>query len=428
VVAVLLVGTLLGAPRAGAAAASGRIPDTTVDTLIHNDQLQVISRGPDGAVALAQGRLNRAARALAGARTTQADDLNVARHAGRVQASARSALGRDTTALAADVVANGQAVAAVDTDRRQLQALAVGWYTGGASVSPSPAEPLAAAQTAGNADTELSLLTGITSATLRRHVAHARAVAHQVTAAKGAVAAATAALALDLRIAAHAAVVLASAEGVVQDDATTVTSAGAGVKAAQAARARLIAAFERSEGAGAAPVPSILGPAALTPAEITAWFEASGAAVATSATIKELAGWYITEGRAEGVRGDIAFAQAVVETGDFDSEDAVALNNYAGVGHCDSCGAGLRFSSPLAGVRSQIQLLRTYADATLTSADLPSPPPLPSLAPQLQGVRGCCRTWNALTGVWATDPNYGTTVLAIYTEMLSFAVSNPAAG
>ena len=185
----------------------------------------------------------------------------------------------------------------------------------------------------------------------------------------------------------------------------------------------MIASFERSEGSGPDPVPSILGPAAMTAAEMAAWFEASGRVAATAATISQLASWYVSEGRAEGVRGDIAFAQAVVETGAFDSPDAVNINNYAGVGHCDSCHQGLRFASPLLGVRGQIQLLRTYADATLTSAQLPSPPAIAVLAPQAQGARGCCHTWNALTGVWATDPEYGTTILGVYVEMLSFAVA-----
>jgi hypothetical protein len=427
VIGALVIGARQGAPPAAAEAvpASGRVPDAAVDALIHTDQLQLISRGPDGAVAVARGHLDQAARTLGDDRSTLAGDLNVSRHAGRIQDSARATLGRDTTTQAVDVGVDGRAVAAVAVDRRQLQALAVGWYTGGASISPALAESLAAAQAAGTADTELSLVTRLTSATLRRDVDRARVAADQVTAARGAVGDARAELGDDVRIADHAAVIVAAAERRIRADTATVASASARLDAARTARAKVVASFERAEGAGPAPVPTILGPSVLTAAEMTAWFEASGDVAATSATIGALTTWYLSEGRAEGVRADIAFAQAVVETGAFDSLDAVALNNYAGVGHCDSCAAGLRFSSPLAGIRSQIQLLRTYADPTLTSADLPSPPPVASLAPQLQGVRGCCRTWNSLTGVWATDPQYGTIILAVYTEMLSFAVSQP---
>jgi hypothetical protein len=426
--AALVMAALLGPPRAaaGGAGASGRIPDAAVDTLIHTDQLLLISRGADGTVAVALGRFHRAARARSDDQTTRTADLNVAHHAGAVQDAARATVGRDTTTLAAVAGADDRAVAAVATDRRQLQALAVGWYTGGASVSPSLTESLAAAQSAGTADTELALVTRLTSATLGRDVEHAHVVADQLTVARGALRNAHAALVTDVRIADHAATVVSGIDRLLRADTAAVASAAVDLDAAEATRARLIASFDGSEGRGPAPVPTILGPSALTAAEMAAWFEASGDVAATSATIGALTSRYISEGRAEGVRGDIAFAQAVVETGDFDSLDAVSLNNYAGVGHCDSCHAGLRFSSPLAGIRSQIQLLRTYADATLTSADLPSPPPLAILAPQRQRVRGCCRTWNSLTGVWATDPEYGTTVLAVYTEMLSFAVSQPA--
>ena len=54
----------------------------------------------------------------------------------------------------------------------------------------------------------------------------------------------------------------------------------------------------------------------------------------------------------------MAFAQAVLETGGFSSPDAVDLNNYAGIGHCDTCGQGWAFPSPQAGVLGQLQLLR----------------------------------------------------------------------
>jgi flagellum-specific peptidoglycan hydrolase FlgJ len=37
-------------------------------------------------------------------------------------------------------------------------------------------------------------------------------------------------------------------------------------------------------------------------------------------------------------------------------------------------------------------------------------------------VRGCCRTWASLTGIWATDPIYARTVLDIYQQMLLFSL------
>jgi hypothetical protein len=408
--------------RAGATS-PGAVPDATVDALIRADQLQLVRRAPDAAVAAAQAHVDQAAGRLAADRSTAAADRDAVAHAGRVQAGARATLAQAAAALGGAVTAHDRAVGEVAVDRSRLQALAVGWYTGGATVDPTAAEPLAAAQTAGNADTELTLVTELTGAALRRDTALDRRTAAAVTAASARVTGARVALVDDQRIAGHATAVLAAADRLVGADGATLASATRVWDGARASRTRLLAAFERAAGRGA---PSILGPAALTAPQMTAWFVASGDVAATSATIGQLTSWYLAEGRAEGVRGDIAFAQAMVETGGFNSADAVAGNNYAGVGHCDTCASGLRFPSPLAGVRAQIQLLRTYADATLTTADLPSPPPLAVLAPQAQSVRGCCPTWNSLTGVWATDPRYGAVILDVYTEMLSFAVSQPA--
>ena len=36
-------------------------------------------------------------------------------------------------------------------------------------------------------------------------------------------------------------------------------------------------------------------------------------------------------------------------------------------------------------------------------------------------MRGCCPTWNKLTGTWATDPNYGPKIMTVYLSMLQYA-------
>jgi hypothetical protein len=138
--------------------------------------------------------------------------------------------------------------------------------------------------------------------------------------------------------------------------------------------------------------------------------------------VSQLAAWYVSEGDTEGVRGDIAFAQAVEETGGFSSPDSITINNYAGIGHCDSCDSGLEFASAQIGVDAQIQLLRTTADATLTTAQLGQPLASSALAPEDQPLRGCCSTWAGLTGHWATDPDYGANILGIYASMLEYAL------
>ncbi len=73
---------------------------------------------------------------------------------------------------------------------------------------------------------------------------------------------------------------------------------------------------------------------------------------------------YISEGEAEGVRGDIAFAQSCLETGNFTfSGSAVTLsqNNFCGLGVTQRGKTGLSFDTPQLGIRAQIQHLKAYA-------------------------------------------------------------------
>jgi hypothetical protein len=95
-------------------------------------------------------------------------------------------------------------------------------------------------------------------------------------------------------------------------------------------------------------------------------------------------------------------------------------NNFAGIGACDSCPTGFDFATPLAGVRAQAQLLHAYADNALRIATLANP--AVGSNPDRLSVRGCCPTWNKLTGTWATDPNYGPKLMTVYLSMLQFAL------
>ena len=112
--------------------------------------------------------------------------------------------------------------------------------------------------------------------------------------------------------------------------------------------------------AGAVPV---MGSTQLNARQMAGWFRTTGATprLAPFTTIDDIAALYIDEGAAEDVRGDFAFAQAIIETGSF---TVAAGNNYSGIGVCDSCTGGYVFATPRDGVRAQIQLLRNYADPT----------------------------------------------------------------
>ena len=121
---------------------------------------------------------------------------------------------------------------------------------------------------------------------------------------------------------------------------------------------------------------TVMGDSELTGEQITAWFEARGVHYQLSGdtTIGELADLFVEEGAAEHVRGDIAFAQAILETGSFGH---ATDNNYGGIGACDSCNGEIAFPTPRDGVRGQIQMLKNYADPESRAANLANPPSAP---------------------------------------------------
>jgi flagellum-specific peptidoglycan hydrolase FlgJ len=174
----------------------------------------------------------------------------------------------------------------------------------------------------------------------------------------------------------------------------------------------------------------VMGDAQLTAQQIVDWFDSTGAQyqLAQGTSIDDLVQLYMEEGAAEHVRPELAFAQAIIETGSFGH----ALdNNFAGIGACDSCTGEIAFPTPRDGVRGQIQLLRNFADPSSRASNLANPP-----SPEIFGSdptqaavsfdnyvsKGQIPTWNLMgNGNWATDPNYAPKVLTVYFEMVSFA-------
>jgi len=155
--------------------------------------------------------------------------------------------------------------------------------------------------------------------------------------------------------------------------------------------------------------PTILGAAVLDAGALDAWWTdlRRGQPAGLAVNVAEVAELYITEGDAEGVRGDLAFAQAVYETGYFTSEDT-ARNNLAGIAHPDGAQAGRSFSSVEVGVRAHVQLLKKFAtgnDAALAS---------PDVAPQ---AGASATTWADLASTWASDPDYWRSIASLYEEM-----------
>ena len=106
----------------------------------------------------------------------------------------------------------------------------------------------------------------------------------------------------------------------------------------------------------------IMGTPIATVEQMKAYIKAKNPSVAQS--VIDMLPFYISEGKAEGVRGDIAFAQSCLETGNFKFENTavtLAQNNFCGMGVTSKGKTGNSFDSPQLGIRAQIQHLKAYA-------------------------------------------------------------------
>ena len=107
---------------------------------------------------------------------------------------------------------------------------------------------------------------------------------------------------------------------------------------------------------------AIMGKAKATAGQMASYLKKKNPAVEQS--VLDMIPLYLSEGEAEGVRGDIAFAQSCLETGNFTfSGSAVALsqNNFCGLGVTQRGKTGLSFDTPQLGIRAQVQHLKAYA-------------------------------------------------------------------
>ncbi|WP_087972036.1 N-acetylmuramoyl-L-alanine amidase [Oceanobacillus rekensis] len=134
----------------------------------------------------------------------------------------------------------------------------------------------------------------------------------------------------------------------------------------------------------------------------------------------ELGNYYLTFGNYYGIRGDIAFAQAMHETDFLRFTGVVQLeqNNFCGLGATGPDNSGASFDTPREGVLAHMQHLFAYA----STDSLPDEYPL--VDPRFDMVtRGSGESWIALNGKWAVPgDNYGQNILSIYERMIQSTI------
>lgn len=184
--------------------------------------------------------------------------------------------------------------------------------------------------------------------------------------------------------------------------------------------------FRRAVKAAMAGTPSgtdgytrIMGDAVATAEQMEAYIRAKNPDVAQS--VLGMVPLYLSEGKADGVRGDIAFAQSCLETGNFTfSGSAVTLsqNNFCGMGVTANGVKGNSFDTPQLGIRAQVQHLKAYASVEELKNTC--------IDPRFKYVtRGCAEyvEWlgqkeNPAGKGWAAGAGYGEKILSILKGIL----------
>ena len=159
---------------------------------------------------------------------------------------------------------------------------------------------------------------------------------------------------------------------------------------------------------------NIMGTAVATVQQMQSYIQKVNPAVPKS--VIDMVEYYISEGKTEGVRGDIAFAQSCLETGNFTfNGSAVTLdqNNFAGIGVTKNGMKGNSFSHPWIGIRAQIQHLKAYASNEKLYGVCVDPRfcyVKRGIAPYVEwlGIQE-----NPQGGGWAAGKNYGSKILEI---------------
>lgn len=137
-----------------------------------------------------------------------------------------------------------------------------------------------------------------------------------------------------------------------------------------------------------------------------------------SVTPEELVSYYYEEATREGVRPDVAFAQALHETGNFSYGGTVTSdqNNYCGLGTTSDYVQGGYFPSAQIGVRAHIQHLLAYATTRTPSEEIVDP--RYSMVRDIYGSMTLPH-WVDLNGRWAVPgTTYGQRIMNIFQQIL----------
>ena len=171
----------------------------------------------------------------------------------------------------------------------------------------------------------------------------------------------------------------------------------------------------------------IAGTSKATAEQMIAYIKKKNPNVAQS--VIDMIPFYISEGKTEGIRGDVAFAQSCIETGNFvfpKSTCAVDIsqNNFCMMGVTGTFEKGNSFDTPQLGIRAQIQHLKAYSSKKALAGEC--------VDPRFTYVTRGCAPYVEWLGMkenpkgkgWASAKNYGSKILRVLNDVINTKVEN----
>lgn len=136
------------------------------------------------------------------------------------------------------------------------------------------------------------------------------------------------------------------------------------------------------------------------------------------ATPEQIVDLYYQEAGREGLRWDVVFCQALLETGFFHFGGTVVpeQNNFCGLGTTSATERGAYFATPRDGVRAHVQHLMAYTTDRLPQTPVIDPRYYLVYKPKLQ-THSFYTTWSKLNGKWATGSYYAEKILNLHEQM-----------
>ena len=138
--------------------------------------------------------------------------------------------------------------------------------------------------------------------------------------------------------------------------------------------------------------------------------------VSEAPTIEKFCQIYKEESEVEGVKAEVAFAQAMMETGflKFGGDVKKDQYNFAGIGAIGGGSSGAKFDSIRIGIRAHVQHLKAYASKEALKQ--------PVVDPRFQYVKRGSAEYVQWLGQkenpngygWATAKNYGNNIVKLY--------------